>query len=93
MYNLNIEYEWDTSKAQDNLEKHGIDFSDIAFFDWRTSVNERSDRQGEVRFISIGYIGDHLHVVIHTTRGEATRIISLRQANARERSRYAQANV
>ena len=39
---------------------------------------------GEMRWRAIGYIGEHLHTVIYTVRGDNTRIISLRRANAKE---------
>jgi uncharacterized DUF497 family protein len=32
---------------------------------------------------AIGYIGDHLHVVVYVDRPDSRRIISLRKANLR----------
>ena len=87
-YNLNIEYEWDNSKAQDNLEKHGIGFTAIASFQWATAIIIPSDRSGESRWLALGYIGETLYALAYTTRGENRRIISLRRASARERRRY-----
>lgn len=52
---------------------------------------ERSDRYQEVRYIATGYIGQRLHRVVYTARGESIRIISLRKANPREMRRYAEA--
>ena len=74
-------------------EKHGVDFASIVHFSWDTAIVERSDRHGEVRFAAVGYIGDRLHYVVFTERGEITRIISLRRANAGERRRHAQTDV
>ena len=84
-------YEWDENKRQTNRDKHKIDFEAIHFFEWNTALIEPSPRYGEMRYSAIGYIGDHLHFVIYTERGEITRVISLRRASNQERNRYAQA--
>ena len=86
-------YEWNETKRRENWDKHGVDFESIQFFEWGTAVIERSDRYGEIRFGGLGYIGDLLHYVVFTERGDLTRIISLRRANAVERRRYDQATV
>ena len=87
------EYEWNEAKRRENWEKHGLDFASIELFRWDTAMVERSDRDGEVRYIGVGYMWDRLHYVVFTDRGEATRIISLRRANAAERRGYAQTNL
>lgn len=84
-------YEWDENKRQANIEKHGIDFERMYGFEWDSAVNDPSPRDGEMRYIGIGYIGSSLHSVIYTRRGVRTRIISLRKASTEERDRYAQA--
>ena len=84
-----MEYEWDNTKRQANLEKHIVDFAAMECFEWDTAVVEPSNRHGEIRFLSIGYIGDLLHTVIYTIRGENIRIISLRKSNRREERQYA----
>lgn len=86
-----MRYEWDENKRQANIAKHGIDFECICAFEWDTSVNEPSHRDGEMRYLGIGYLGHILHSVIYTRRGVRTRIISLRRASNEERVRYAQA--
>ena len=50
-----------------------------------------SPRDGEMRYLGIGYIGPSLHTVIYVRRGVRTRIISLRKPSNEERNRYAQA--
>ncbi len=84
------EYEWDEAKREENLRKHGVDFATMERFEWDTAVVERSDRHGEIRFTGVGYMGDRLHQVVFTERGDTTRIISLRRAGVEERRRYAQ---
>ena len=53
-------------------------------------VNPAADSNDEMRYLAIGYIGDVLHTVIYTERGNRIRIISLRKASNDERGRYAQ---
>ena len=86
-----MNYEWDINKRLSTLEERHIDFNDIYLFEWDTALTEESPRDGEMRYLSIGYIGDKLHAVVHTPRGDVTRIISLRRASNEERERYAQA--
>ena len=85
-----LQYEWDRAKRQTNLDKHDVDFTSMVSFEWATAVTERSDRHTEIRFLSIGYIGDRLHTVVYTVRSANIRLISLRRASRREERRYAQ---
>lgn len=41
--------------------------------------------------MALGFIGDRLHVLVFTMRGQTLRVISLRRANERECARYAEA--
>ena len=83
-----MQYDWDEEKRIETLEKRGIDFASMDYFDWDTSVSRRSDREGEIRWSTLGLIGERLHHVVWTERGEITRIISLRKANVRESIEY-----
>ncbi len=83
-------YEWDEDKRRENREKHGVDFSAVVDFDWNTAASAEDLRSGEVRIVASGYIGERLHVIVYTERGDSTRIISLRKANPREVKRYEQ---
>ncbi|PWE58044.1 hypothetical protein DEM27_02305 [Metarhizobium album] len=74
---------WDEHKRLANIEKHGLDFADVVFFQWETAVLERS-HSGRVK--AVGYFEDGTVVVIFAELGsEAISIISFRQANAKER--------
>lgn len=85
-----MNYEWDNAKQRANIEKHGIAFIRMEDFEWETAVMIPSSRSGELRWAAIGDIGDRLHHVVFTERGDRRRIISLRKANLRERNRYDQ---
>ena len=85
-----MKFEWDEAKNRSNYTKHGIDFNDAIgiFTSLRaTSVDNRKN-YGEIRKITIGEIEKTVCVVVYAERDGATRIISARKANARERSRY-----
>ena len=85
---MNGEYEWDEAKRRDTLEERRLDFAEVANFDWNNATLVPSNRGGEERFIAYGYMGDRLHAVVFTMRGDVTRIISFRKASDREVSEY-----
>ena len=87
-----MQFEWDENKRQANIEKHGIDFADaVKIFDGFISSQEdlRAD-YGEKRYVTIGLLEGVEVAVIHTPRGDKTRIISIRRARMKERERYYQ---
>ncbi len=68
-------YAWDEVKRLANISKREIDFTDVEGFDWDTADKDPSNRHGETRFVSTGYIADRLHVVVYTMRVTLKRII------------------
>ena len=82
---------WDEAKRRSNLAKHGVDFRDLAEFDWDNAVLEEDDSEayGERRERATGLIGGVLHVYIYTLRGEEDHAISLRLATKPEKRKYA----
>ena len=85
-------FEWDEDKRRTNIAKHGIDFVEVTRFKFDRATIERDLRHdyGEPRLIATGPLGDRVHVLICVER-DGLRIISLRKANARERTRWARA--
>lgn len=81
---------WDDAKRRSNLAKHGVDFAAADEFEWDTALTVTDPRHDEARFVSIGFIGERLHVLVWTMRESRRRIISLRKTNPRETRRYAQ---
>ena len=77
-------YEWNEEKSAESLRTRGIDFGLIENFQWDTALTRRSDRGGEIRWVSLGFVGSRLYVVVWTEREYASRIISFRKANSRE---------
>lgn len=82
---------WDETKRQSNLQKHGLDFVDAGVvLDSRYRMDVESDRGEEIRIQSFSYALGILAVltVVHTPRGDVSRIISFRRANQTERHFY-----
>ncbi|MBK8456114.1 MAG: BrnT family toxin [Phyllobacteriaceae bacterium] len=86
-----MEIEWDEAKRQDALERHGVDFADVALIDLGTAMTIADNRRnyGEARLVTYGFINDRLHVVCWTERGGRMRVISFRKANDREQKVFA----
>ena len=86
-----VQFEWDEAKNIANIDKHGIDFTEVqAVFDapLLIDLDERQD-YGEERWIGVGLLVDFVVVVVYVERRENTiRIISARNANRYERKRY-----
>ncbi len=82
---------WDPAKAEANLRRHRIRFSDAegALFDPNALTEADEIVDGEQRFVSIGLdpLGRVL-VVVYTFRGDDIRLISARRATQRERRAY-----
>lgn len=84
-------FEWDEAKDQLNRAKHGISFAEAQMIFEGPILSWRDTRfdYGEARTVSIGVIAGVVAVaVVHTDRGGATRLISARLANRRERQMY-----
>jgi len=83
-------FEWDSEKAELNWQKHTVDFEEaVKVFDDPDRIERFDDEHSdeEDRWITIGMVSRILFVV-YTERDSATRIISARKANAKERSDY-----
>src|SRR5262249_16790336 len=69
MYNWIVQFEWDESKNQQNIRKHGISFEEAqtVFFDPLAKVAADPDHsKTELRFLAIGHSSNHrLLLVVH----------------------------
>jgi uncharacterized DUF497 family protein len=83
--------EFDPAKARTNLRKHGVSFAhaEQALRDPMAVTIEDPDSEGEQRLVTLGMdaLGRVL-VVVHTQRGERTRLISARKASRGEAVQY-----
>lgn len=82
-------FEWDETKNQSNIAKHGISFEQAkTIFDGKV-LTLPGKYKGEKREVGIGLYADEiLIVVVHTDRMGITRIISARPAKRKERALY-----
>jgi len=91
MYNRIGHIEFDPEKARRNFLIHGIRFGDaeMALCDPMALTIEDPESSGEQRLITLGVdsLGRVL-LVVHTARGDRTRIISARKASRGETDRY-----
>jgi uncharacterized DUF497 family protein len=87
-----MEFEWDDRKAEYNLQKHGVSFTEAAtvFYDPLSITFDDPDHSDEEdRFITIGASAQaRILMVAHTDRGDRIRIISARTLRPRERRLY-----
>ena len=83
-------FEWDEEKRRENLEKHGVDFLYAALiFEGPVLTREDGRRDyREPRYASLGLVDGVAYVVIHTPRGDNTRIISAWKGGRRDHERY-----
>jgi len=85
------DFEWDDTKATQNLAGHGVSFevARLAFDDpFAVARDDRRRDYGEDRYMLLGMAQDRLLVVAYTLRGTRVRIISARLAEPREGRRY-----
>ena len=89
-----MKFEWDQSKAVENLRKHGVSFDEattvfgdplaITYHDPEHSIDEE-------RFLTFGHSSrGRLVVVSHTNRGDKIRPISAREMTRKEIRDYEQ---
>jgi uncharacterized protein len=91
---MELEFEWDPTKAEANLRSHGISFAEAstAFHDPLSLAISDPDHSGrEERYLLLGSsTAGRLVVVAHTVRRDRIRIISARKPTRRERRQYEQ---
>ena len=85
-----MELEWDEVERMQALLERGMDFADVAQFDFDTATTIMDNRveYGERRLVSTGYLNGRICVLSWTMRDGIMRVISLRKANEREQKKY-----
>ncbi len=93
---MELEFEWDTAKAEANFRRHGVSFELAkAVFRDPFAIERLDDREehGEDRFVIVGAAeGRALLFVAYTEREERIRIISARRATQNEQDDYFRQN-
>lgn len=87
-----VQFTWDPDEAAANLSKHGVSFEDAStvFRNLLAKVlPDPTHSDQEQRSLIIGHsAGGRLLLVVFTESGHRIRIISARDASARERREY-----
>ena len=87
-----VQFTWDPAKAAANLSKHGVSFEDAASVFRNPMAKVLPDpthSEHEVRSLIIGHsAGGRLLLVVFTETADRIRVISARDASARERREY-----
>lgn len=90
---MHIGIEWDSSKADSNLKKHGVAFEEAAtaLLDPMALAQEDAGSDCEPRWVLIGMSAQlRLLTVVYTLRRQdRVRIISARRATRKEAEHYA----
>ena len=83
------DFEWDSTKAESNLAKHGVSFPEAATVFADPFSIYLDDGSGVGTMVVIGTsLRDRLLYVVHIERGDRDRIISARLASPAERDVY-----
>jgi uncharacterized DUF497 family protein len=89
---MNLNFEWDEEKANENSKKHKVNFEEARtiFNDpFSITISDPQHSIDEYRFIDIGYSSKgQLLVMVYTERETNIRIISCRKASKQERRLY-----
>lgn len=84
-----IIFEFDESKSQANLQKHGINFIDAqAMWDDSRLLEIPAKTEDEPRYLMIGLINGKHWCAIITYRGANVRLISVRRSRTEEVALY-----
>ncbi len=89
-YNIYMNFEWDETKRNLNIKKHGIDFINvpIAFDSYILTIEDNRFDYGEERFVTFGLLEGRVIVIVHTENDDSIRIISIRRATKYEEKAY-----
>jgi uncharacterized DUF497 family protein len=104
MVQMHSNFEWDETKAETNLRKHGVSFEEAAAVladddgdIHHLDIDDPSHADEEDRFITYAPVPDDrstVFIISWTDRStddeQVTRIISARKANKREKKYYAE---
>jgi uncharacterized protein len=91
-----MDFEWDPRKAETNLQKHGVSFTEAGTIfgdELAITVPDPDHSKNEERYITVGWSNrGRLLMVSHTERGDRIRIISARELTKAERIAYEEEN-
>ncbi|MGL5114561.1 MAG: BrnT family toxin [Beijerinckiaceae bacterium] len=83
-----MEFDWNEEKNKNTEKLRGINFYDAIMVFKSERIEWSSDKNGERRWVTVGFLRDRLIAVIYTVRGDKIRIISARRARKNEERAY-----
>ena len=83
-----MDISFDPVKRDRTLKERGLDFADAAYVFAERHTVLRSDRYGEPRFISAGFLRGRMVVIVWTQRGDARHVISMRYCHGKEEAKW-----
>jgi uncharacterized protein len=83
-----MEFVFDVRKAQKVLDERGIDLRDMVPIFLGNRIEQRSDQNGEERWLTVGELNGKCFAVVYTRRGDTIRIITARRARSNEERAY-----
>ena len=85
-----MNFEWDGTKRELNINRHGIDFinSPDIFDGYTLTIEDDRYDYGESRFVTFGILEGRVVAVVHTENEDSIRIISIRKATKYEEGKY-----
>lgn len=86
-----MKIEYNPNKILQNIGNRNLSFEIVKQFEWETAIVMEDNRfdYGETRYCALGYIELRIYHLVFTYRNDTVRIISLRKANNREMTKYA----
>jgi uncharacterized DUF497 family protein len=88
-------FTWDSQKAKENLNKHGISFEEaceVFFYPYYEMLDASVSEQERWALVGYSRSGRLLYVVAVEEGEEAWRIVSAREVTLQERKRYEKEN-
>jgi uncharacterized protein len=83
-----VKVTFDPAKRQATLESRGLDMALAGEVFSGPTLTVPSDRQGENRFFTLGYLNSRMVVIVWTPRDGDRHIISMRKAHESEQKLY-----
>jgi uncharacterized DUF497 family protein len=94
---MDLLFDWNDEKAEQNLRDHGVDFEDaVAVWNdlFRDEWFDERDSYGEDRWVTVGVTAHGMLTVVYTVRrsaeGEAIWLISAWPSTRTEQDRYSE---
>jgi len=81
---------YDPARRAWTMRERGLDFEDATevFAGWTLDIPDLRRDYGERRINTVGFFRGRMAIVCRTPRGDNRHVISMRNANEREKARY-----